>query len=92
MNASKLFAAIATIAFAGSAFAADVPAANATASTAAAAAAQVSVAAQSLNVPAVLFNKSAANRSRADVRKEAEEAARTHRSTEAAQFDFMSGK
>ncbi|MES2015732.1 MAG: hypothetical protein V4484_04490 [Pseudomonadota bacterium] len=91
MNASKLFTAIATLAFAASAFAADVPAANATASTAAAAAAQVSVAAKSLNVPAVEFNKSA-NLTRAQVRKEAEEAARNHRSTDSVQFDFFSGK
>jgi hypothetical protein len=88
MNASTLFAAIATIAFAGSAFAADVPAANATASTAAAAAAQVSVAAKSLNVPNVVANKSAGP-TRAQVRAEAEEAARSHRSTEASQFDWF---
>jgi hypothetical protein len=91
MNASKLFAAIAAFAIAGSAFAADVPAANATASTAAAAAAQVSVAAQSLNVPAVLVNKSAGP-TRAEIRAEAIEAARNHRATEASQFDFIFGK
>ncbi len=95
MNASKLFAAIAAIAFAGSAFAADVPAANATASSAAAtaaaaaaAAAQVSAAAKSLNVPALLVNKSASP-TRAQVRAEAEAAAGQHRSSEASQFDFF---
>ena len=88
MNASKLFAAVAAIAVAGTAFAADVPAANATASTAAAAAAQVSVAAKSLNVPAVLVDKSAGP-TRAEIRAEAIEAARNHRSTEASQFDFF---
>jgi len=88
MNASKLFAAIATFAIAGAAFAADVPAANATASTAAAAAAQVSVAAKSLTVPAAVPAKTAGP-SRAQVRAEAEEAARNHRSTEASQFDWL---
>lgn len=93
MNASKLFAAVATIVFAGSAFAADVPAANAAATTAAnsaaaaAAAAQVSVAAKSLNVPAILVNKSAGP-TRAEIRAEAIEAVKNHRATEASQFDW----
>ncbi|MES2316047.1 MAG: hypothetical protein V4631_01010 [Pseudomonadota bacterium] len=87
MNASKLFAAIATLAFAGSAFAAGIPAANATASTAAAAAAQVSVAAKSLNVPAILPTKGGPTR--AEVRAEAEEAVRNRRSSEASQFDWL---
>ncbi len=82
MNASKLFTAIATIAFAGSAFAADVPAANATV-TAAASAAQVSVAAKSLAV------QTQGPRSRAEVRAEAKEAAKNHRATEAGQFDWI---
>ncbi len=86
MNASKLFALIAATAFAGAVFAADVPAANATASTAAAAAAQVTVAAQSVPVAAT----KPAGPTRAQVRAEAEEAARNHRSSEASQFDFFS--
>ncbi len=81
MTASKLFTAIATIAFAGSAFAADVPAANATV-TAAASAAQVSVAAKSLSIQQ-------GPRSRAEVRAEAKEAAKNHRATEAGQFDWI---
>ncbi len=88
MNASKLFFAVAAVVFAGSAFAADLPVANA-AATSAAAAAQVSVAAKSLNVPAILVDKSAGP-TRAQVRAEAEEAARNHRATEASQCDFFS--
>jgi hypothetical protein len=87
MNASKLFAAVAALAFAGSAFAADTAAANATV-TATAAAAQVSVAAKSLNVPAILVDK-AAGQSRAQIRAQAIEANKHHRSTEASQFDFF---
>jgi len=88
MNASKLFAAAAAVVFAGSAFAADLPAANAAATSAAAAAAQVSVAAKSLNVPAILVDKSAGP-TRAQVRAEAIEALKTQRSTEAGQFDWL---
>lgn len=90
MNASTLFAAIATLAVAGSAFAgaADVPAANAAVTAAAANAAQISVAAKSLNVPAVLVNKSA-GLTRAEVHAEAVEAVRNHRSTQARQFDWL---
>ncbi|QYF94108.1 hypothetical protein KY495_02385 [Massilia sp. PAMC28688] len=84
MNASKLFAALATVAFAGSAFAADVPAANATV-TAAAATAQVSVAAKSL---AATQGKTGV-RTRAEVRAEATEAVKNHRATEAGQFDWI---
>ena len=87
MNASNLYAAIATFAFAGSAFAAGIPAANATASTAAAAAAQVSVAAKSLTVQANPPSK--AGPTRAEVRAEAEEAVRNRRSSEASQFDWI---
>ena len=87
MNASKLFAAVAVVTFAGSAFAADVPAAAA-AVTAVAAAAQVSVAAKSLNVPAVLVDKSA-GRTRADVKAEAIETVKHYRSTTSAQFDWI---
>lgn len=86
MNASKLFTAIAAVAFAGSAFAADVPAANA-AATSAAAAAQVSVAAKRVNVPAAQVAKM--TRTREEVRAEAMEAVKHHRATEASQFDWI---
>ena len=88
MNASKLFAAVAAVAFAGGAFAADVPVANGAATSAAAAAAQVSVAAKSLNVPAVLVDKSAGP-TRAQVRAEAIDAVKNYRSTASAQFDWL---
>ena len=88
MNASKLFIAVAVFASAASAFAADVPVANAAATSAAAAAAQVSVAAKSLNVPAILVDKSAGP-TRAQIRAEAIEAVKNHRSTEASQFDWF---
>jgi hypothetical protein len=88
MNASKLFTAVAALVFAGSAFAADLPGANAAAISAAAAAAQVSVAAKSLNVPAILVDKSAGP-SRAQVRADAVAALKTQRATEASQFDWF---
>jgi hypothetical protein len=88
MNASKLFTAVTALVFAGSAFAADLPGANAAAISAAAAAAQVSVAAKSLNVPAILVDKSA-GASRAQVRADAIEALKTQRATEASQFDWF---
>jgi hypothetical protein len=90
MNASTLFAAIAAIAFAGSAFAADVPAANATTTAAAAAAVQVSAAAQAPAAAAAVAKP--AGPTRAQIRAEAEEAARTRRSTEASQFDWFMSK
>ena len=86
MNASKLFAAVAAVVFAGSAVAADLPVANA--SVSAAAAAQVSVAAKSLNVPAILVDKSASP-TRAQIRAEAVEAVKNHRSTDSSQFDWL---
>ena len=88
MNASKLFAAVAAVVFAGSAVAADLPMANAAATSAAAAAAQVSVAAKSLNVPPLLADKSASP-TRAQVRAEAVEALKNYRSTDASQFDWL---
>ena len=88
MNASKLFVAIAAVAFAGSALASTVPAANAAVS-AAAAAAQVSAAGRSLNVPNILVDKSA-GASRAQVRAEAVEALQSYRSTSASQFGWIS--
>ncbi len=86
MKASKLFTAVAALAFAGSAFASSAPVANAAIS--AAAAAQLTVTAQSLNIPAVLVDKSA-GRSRAEVRAEAVDTVQNHRATEASQFDWI---
>ena len=93
MNVSKLFAAAAAaaaVAFAGSAFAANAPVAGA-AISAVAAAAQVSVAAKSLNVPAVLTDRTG-GRSRAEVKAEAVETVKHYRSTASRQFDWISGK
>jgi hypothetical protein len=88
MNASKLFVAIAAVAFAGSAFASGIPATGA-AISAAAAAAPLTVAAKSLNVPNILVDASA-GASRAQVRAEAVEAVKNYRSTSAAQFAWLS--
>lgn len=87
MNASKLFAAVAAFAVAGSAFAVDLSGANA-AATAAAAAQLSSAAARSLNVPLILVDKSA-GASRAEVHAEAVAAVKNHRSTASAQFDWL---
>ena len=87
MNASKLFVAIAAVAFAGSAFASGIPATGAAIS--AAAAAPLTVAAKSLNVPNILVDASA-GASRAQVRAEAVEAVKNYRSTSAAQFAWLS--
>jgi len=84
MNASKLFTAIATLAFAGAAFAADT--APAAATTSAAAAAQVAVAAKSAAVPAPADK---AVRTREQTRAEAVEAMNNRRATEASQFDWF---
>ncbi|MES2323370.1 MAG: hypothetical protein V4633_13980 [Pseudomonadota bacterium] len=84
MNASKLFAAVAVFAVAGSTFAADLPAANAAvtaaaaATTAVSAAANTGIAAASLNVPAVTITRSL-NRSRADAHAEAVEFVKNHK-------------
>jgi hypothetical protein len=86
MNASKLFAAVAAVVFAGSAVAADLPVASAAA--AGAAATQLSYATQKLNVPVVQVNK-AEGPSRAEVRAEAIAAMNSNRSTFAAQLDFL---
>ncbi len=86
MNASKLFAAIATFAIAGSAFAVDLAGANAAATVAAAA--QTSYAAQRLNVP-VLQTTEVAGPSRAEVRAEAIEAMKHSRATFASQYDLL---
>ena len=85
MNASKLFAAVAAVTFAGSAFAADVAGANA---TAIAAAAQATTAARNLNVPMVLVDKSS-GRTRAEVKAEAVQAVMNHRATAAGSFDWI---
>jgi hypothetical protein len=85
MNASKLFTAIAALAFAGATFAAETtPAAAAT--TSAAAAAQVAVAAKSAAVPAPADK---AVRTREQARAEAIEAMNNRRATEASQFDWF---
>jgi hypothetical protein len=81
MNASKLFTAVAALAFAGAAFAADTPAA-ATATTTAAA--QVAVAAQAAT--AAPADKVA---TRDKVKAEAVEAMNSRRSTEASQYDWF---
>ncbi len=85
MNASKLFIAVAAIAFSSSALADRMPAE--TAAVSALVAAHISITAQSLNIPVVLVNKSA-GRSRAEVRAEAVEATRNRRATDASQFEW----
>ena len=83
MNASKLFAAIATLAFAGSAFAADAPVADA---AVAAAAAQAAVAAQAVAAQVQIAEKAA----RASEEKRTRIDANNHRrATEASQFDWI---
>jgi hypothetical protein len=86
MKASKLFTAVAALAFAGSAFASDIAVANA--AITAAAASQLTLTAQRLNIPAVLVDKSA-GRSRAEVRAEAVATVQNYRATEAGQFDWI---
>lgn len=81
MNASKLFAAIAALVFAGSAAAADAPVANAAATSAATAAA--AAAAQGVTAAARPAN------SRDKVRSEAIEAAKNRRASEAGQADWF---
>ena len=87
MTVSKLFAAVAAFAVAGSVFAVDLSGASAAVS--AAAAAQLSsAAARSLNVPVILVDKSA-GASRAEVRAEAVAAVKNYRATTTAQFDWL---
>ncbi|UUZ55601.1 hypothetical protein LP419_08410 [Massilia sp. H-1] len=81
MNASKLFTAVAALAFMRAAFAADTPAA-ATATTTAAA--QVAVAAQAAT--AAPADKAAV---REKTKAEAIEAMNSRRATEASQFDWF---
>ncbi|HEY0061497.1 MAG TPA: hypothetical protein VGC21_05215 [Telluria sp.] len=91
MNASKLFAAVAAFAFAGSAFAADVAAANVSATGASVvviSAAQSSYAVRNLNVPVLLANSSNGP-SRAQVHAEAVEAVKHARSTFSTQYDLL---
>lgn len=79
MKASKFFAAVTVFALAGSTFAADLPASSNAATTAAvAAAANASVAVTKLNVPTVTIGNPQA-RSRADVRAEAVEFVKNHK-------------
>lgn len=81
MNASKLFAAVATLAFAGAAYAGETPAAAAATTTAAA---QVTVAAQAATAaPADKAGQ------RDKVKAEAVEAMNNRRATEASQYDWF---
>ena len=90
MNASKLFVAVAAVAFAGSTFAADLTGASAAAASAAAAiAAPAGYAAKNLNIPSATIGKSG-TQNRAEVRAEAVEAVKNQRATEAGQFDWIS--
>ncbi|MES2898625.1 MAG: hypothetical protein V4723_02800 [Pseudomonadota bacterium] len=83
MNASKFFAAVAVFAIAGSAAAADLPAASAAAT---AAAANASVAVTKLNVPTVTIGNPQA-RTRAEVRGEAVEFVKNHKTALAILLD-----
>ncbi|SHH16797.1 hypothetical protein [Massilia sp. CF038] len=82
MNASKLFAAVATLAFAGAAFAGETPAAAAATTTAAA---QVTVAAQAATAAAPADKAG----QRDKVKAEAVEAMNNRRATEASQYDWF---
>ncbi|HEY0060918.1 MAG TPA: hypothetical protein VGC21_02285 [Telluria sp.] len=82
MNASKLFAAVVTFAFAGAAFAAETPAASTATTTAAA---QVTVASQAASTAAPA-DKAA---QREKVKSEAVEAMNNRRATEASQYDWF---
>lgn len=85
MNASKLFAAVAALAFAGASFASDVPAATA-AATASAAAAQAAAAAKAVAAQ-VEINEKAARSS--EEKRTRIDAANHRRATEASQFDWI---
>ncbi|SHH04922.1 hypothetical protein [Massilia sp. CF038] len=90
MNASKLFAAVAAFAVAGSAFAADVAGANVSATAASVvvvSAAQSSYAVRNLNVPVLLSTSNGP--SRAQVHAEAVEAVKHARATFASQYDLL---
>lgn len=87
MKASKLFAAVAVVLFAGSASAADLTVANA-AAISAAAATQSSYAVMKLNVPVVQADRKSGV-SRADVKAEAVAAAKADRSTFSTHYDFL---
>jgi hypothetical protein len=91
MNASKLFVAVAAVAFAGSTFAADLTGASAAATSAAAAiAAPAGYAAKNLNIPSATIGKSG-TQNRAEVRAEAVEAVKAGRSAFQDQLDFIKG-
>jgi len=95
MNASKLFAAVAAVAFAGSAFAAELPVASAAATSAVAAVGVVApagYAVKSLNVPVVSVQGSkSTGRTRSEVRAEAVEAVKNYRTTFQIQLDHLKG-
>ena len=80
MNASTLFAALASLAFAGSTFAAVTPASDA------AAAAQAAVAAQAIAAKAISGEKSAQP---GEEKRKGNDANDTRRATEASQFDWI---
>ncbi|MGZ8289324.1 MAG: hypothetical protein ACXW2U_07385 [Telluria sp.] len=89
MKASKLIAAAAVFAIAGSAFAADAPAANAAATAAAAVAAanpNNGGAAKNLNFPAVVIGQPSAT-DRQAVRAEAAEFVKNHKTALAVQLE-----
>lgn len=91
MNASKLFIAIAAVAFAGSAVAADLPAASlAVTQVSVTAAAPAGYAARNLNVPSLQVNKYDLQQ-RAVSRAQAIEAVRNDRSTFETQIAFLKG-
>ncbi len=85
MNASKLFTAVAALAFAASAFAAETPVANATTTAATAAAAQAAAAAQTIAAAAAVKTV----QSRDKVRAEAIEANNNRRASEAGNTDWF---
>ncbi|SHH72213.1 hypothetical protein [Massilia sp. CF038] len=91
MNASKLFIAIAAVAFTGTSFAADLPAASAAiTSIAVTAAAPAGYAGRNLNVPSLHVNQFDTEQ-RAASRAQAVEAVKNDRSTFQIQLDFMKG-
>ena len=91
MNASKLFIAIAAVAFAGSAFAADLPAASfAVTQVSVVATAPAGYAARNLNVPSLQVNKFDLQQ-RAVTRAQAIDAVKNDRSTFENQIAFLKG-
>lgn len=91
MNASKLFAAVAAVVFAGSAVASEAPVAiSSVTSVEVAAPAPVGYAARNLNVPSLHVNKFD-KQQRAHTRAQAVEAVKNGRTTFQTQLDFLKG-